>query len=225
MLFSLVVPLSVLSLANGLVMRRDKPLNIPKTPNNPPDPGMQSIPTTGKADNSFNNGAVQLIADPDGTDVTPPAVYGAREIDLPFGRLYHGNAKFFPAGQLNTPTGNFDRWVPDGLDSANQSACGIPDNAYFISKVAIHPYFLKYADLSRKLQATMPCNIENSHLTWTYRLLYARRLYLLLERRRHIRYDAESHGYLQHRSQRSNTLRNPCRYQDRSFQGTNHGEA
>ena len=37
-----------------------------------------------------------------------------------------------------------------GTDSATQSACGIPDNAYYISKVAIHPYFLKYADLSRE---------------------------------------------------------------------------
>lgn len=30
------------------------------------------------------------------------------------------------------------------------SACGIPDNAYFQTKAAIHPYFLKYAGLDRK---------------------------------------------------------------------------
>lgn len=59
--------------------------------------------------------------------------------------------KFFPAGQLNTPTGDTDQWMPGATDSASQSACGIPDNAFQISKVAIHPYFLKYADLSRKL--------------------------------------------------------------------------
>lgn len=64
--------------------------------------------------------------------------------------LQHGNMKFFPAGQLNTPTGDTDEWTPQGTDSATQSACGIPDNAFSISKVAIHPYFLKYADLSRK---------------------------------------------------------------------------
>ena len=90
-----------------------------------------------------------LAAEPPDNGETPPAIYGARSIDLPFYRLYHGNLNFFPAGQLNSPTGVGDKWVPDGIDSANQSACGIPDNAFSISKVAIHPYFLKYADLSR----------------------------------------------------------------------------
>lgn len=63
--------------------------------------------------------------------------------------------KFFSAGQLNTPTGDTDEWLPQGTDSATQSACGIPDNAYSISKVAIHPYFLKYVDLSRKFPDRM----------------------------------------------------------------------
>lgn len=70
--------------------------------------------------------------------------------------IQHGNMKFFSAGQLNTPTGDTDEWLPQGTDSASQSACGIPDNAYSISKVAIHPYFLKYADLSRKLPHRTP---------------------------------------------------------------------
>ena len=65
--------------------------------------------------------------------------------------------KFFPAGQLNSPTDDTDDWLPQGTDSATQSACGIPDNAFSISKVAIHPYFLKYADLSRKLPDRMCC--------------------------------------------------------------------
>ena len=30
------------------------------------------------------------------------------------------------------------------------SACGIPDNAYFQEKAAIHPFFLKYAGLDSK---------------------------------------------------------------------------
>lgn len=150
MLFSQVLPLLLASFASGSVMRRDSPEVFPTGPTSPGDPGLQSIPATGKADNTFNNGAPLLAAEPPGTDEIPPAVYGARDTDLPFSRLFHGNVNFFPAGQLNTPTGNTDQWVPQGVDSANQSACGIPDNAYSISKVAIHPYFLKYADLSRK---------------------------------------------------------------------------
>ena len=60
--------------------------------------------------------------------------------------------KFFPKGQLNSAGSDTDLWLPQGgTDSAQQSACGIPDNAFTISKVAIHPYFLKYADLSREL--------------------------------------------------------------------------
>ena len=63
--------------------------------------------------------------------------------------MYHGNLKFFSPGQLNTADGITDQWGASN-DNANQSACGIPDNAWKVSKVAIHPYFLKYADLSRK---------------------------------------------------------------------------
>ena len=70
--------------------------------------------------------------------------------------LQHGNLKLFPAGQLNSPSTDHDLWQPEGQDSATQSACGIPDNAFSISKVAIHPYFLKYADLSRKLEHLSP---------------------------------------------------------------------
>lgn len=144
MLYHLVSVLSVVSLASSAVLRRQ-------------DSGPQSIPATGKADGTFNNGAPLLAAEPPESTKTPPAGYGARSIDLPFYRLFHGNMKFFSAGQLNTPTGIKDEWIntpantlENGIDSANQSACGIPDNAYSISKVAIHPYFLKYADLSRK---------------------------------------------------------------------------
>ena len=144
MLCILVSVLAVASMTSGSVLRRQ-------------NPGMQTIPTTAKADNTFNNGAPQLNAELPQVPDTPPPVYGARDIDLPFGRLYHGNMMFFPAGQLNTPTGLKDEWIyspanptQNGIDSANQSACGIPDNAFSGSKVAIHPYFLKYADLSRK---------------------------------------------------------------------------
>ena len=51
------------------------------------DPGFQDIPATAQADNTFSNGA-GVIGSPDNTDETPPAVYGNRSIDIPFGRLY-----------------------------------------------------------------------------------------------------------------------------------------
>ena len=51
------------------------------------DPGLQDIPSTGKADNTFSNGLADATRWPD-SDATPPAVYGNRTIDLPFGRLY-----------------------------------------------------------------------------------------------------------------------------------------
>ena len=130
----------VASLSSASVIPRQAPNTGP----------MQDIPTTGKPDNTFDNGAPQLTGEPNPSTDIPPAVYGARDIDLPFNRLYHGNMKYFAEGQLNTPTGKVDVFLPGKNDYANQSACGIPDNAYSGSKVAIHPYFLKFADLSRK---------------------------------------------------------------------------
>ncbi|KAF6221958.1 hypothetical protein HO133_001926 [Letharia lupina] len=147
MLLDLALLLSAASLATGASIPRQDP-DILNARQDSGDPGLQDIPTTAKPDNTFSNGAA-MIAGSGTTNETPPEVYGNRSIDLPFGRLYHGNMKFFSAGQLNTPTGDTDEWLPQGTDSATQSACGIPDNAYSISKVAIHPYFLKYVDLSR----------------------------------------------------------------------------
>jgi len=132
--------LAAASLASGAVIRRG-------------DPTTQEIPTKAKADNTFSNGKPNLASEvPTVAATSPTDIYGVRPIDLPFGRLYHGDMKFFSAGQLNSPDGLTDKWMgqPGAYDSANQSACGIPDNAFSISKVAIHPYFLKYADLSRK---------------------------------------------------------------------------
>lgn len=205
MLFSIVASLSVASIASGSVLRR-APLNLPKSASNPPDPGMQSIPASAKADNTFSNGAKQLVGLPEDSGETPPAVYGARGTDLPFSRLFHGNMKFFSKGQYNTPDGIRDKWAPEGQDSATQSACGIPDNAWSGAKVAIHPYFLKYADLSRKPPMLMQTEMTNRNeepgdLRTLSRLLHARCLYLFLERGWLVRHDAQSHRYLQHRSQ------------------------
>ena len=107
----------------------------------------------------------------------------------------HGDLKFFSAGQLNTASGDTDQWTPDGTDSATQSACGIPDNAFSISKVAIHPYFLKYADLSRKLPRNECLVSKITFLTfddWA-RLLHAGCLHLVLEGGRLFGHDAQSH--------------------------------
>ena len=109
----------------------------------------QAMPQTPIAPGTFSNGASQLVAEPPITGDVPDLMYAARPIDLPFFRLYNGTLKFFSSGELNTPTGDTDAWGSQ-YDNANQSACGIPDNAFSISKVAIHPYFLKYASLSRK---------------------------------------------------------------------------
>ena len=103
--------------------------------------------------------------------------------------------KFFPTGQLNSPNSDTDLWLPKGTDSATQSACGIPDNAFTISKVAIHPYFLKYADLSRNLEdlTLMKTSESLTLFDGMARLLHARCLYLLLEGGRQFRHDAQSH--------------------------------
>ncbi|KAL8932561.1 MAG: hypothetical protein Q9211_006246 [Gyalolechia sp. 1 TL-2023] len=140
MVSSLLALLGVASLSTALVVPRQ----------DSPDPPFQNVPTAAKADNTFHTATPPIPSGmpPESAEI-PDAVYGARSIDLPFGRLQHGKMKFFGAGQLNTPTGKTDDWKPGQNDFANQSACGIPDNAFYISKVAIHPYWLKYAPLDR----------------------------------------------------------------------------
>ena len=50
------------------------------------------------------------------------------------------------------------------------------------AKVAIHPYFLKFADLSRKYSYPRPFRLRDIILMRLgYRLLYARCLHLFLE--------------------------------------------
>lgn len=140
MVSSILTLLGVASIAVARIIPRQ----------DPHDPAFQHVPTTAKADNTFHTATPPLPSGmpPDSTEEGPP-VYGARSIDLPFGRLQHGKMKFFGAGQLNTPNGKSDEWHPGQNDFANQTACGIPDNAFQISKVAIHPYWLKYAPLDR----------------------------------------------------------------------------
>ncbi|KAK4694700.1 hypothetical protein P7C71_g2924, partial [Lecanoromycetidae sp. Uapishka_2] len=113
------------------------------------DPPLQSIPAIAKPDNTFSNGQPEIIGGfPYDTGEIPPE-YQPRDIDIPFGRQFHGDLMMFPEGQLNQPDRNTDEWTPNIYDFANQSACGIPDNSYVQMKVAIHPYFLKYAGLDQ----------------------------------------------------------------------------
>ncbi|KAL9124906.1 MAG: hypothetical protein Q9217_005818 [Psora testacea] len=69
----------------------------------------------------------------------------------PDGSFSNGKSKFVGLPPESEPNGDSKGRNSNegGSDSATQSACGIPDNAYLDTKVAIHPYFLKYADLSR----------------------------------------------------------------------------
>lgn len=108
----------------------------------------QKIPKTAKADGKFANGKPFMPGEPPKTGDLPNAMYNARDIDLPFGRLYHGNLNFYK-GTTNNPKSDKSTWGSE-FDSADQSACGIPSNAHFISQVAIHPYFLKYGGLERE---------------------------------------------------------------------------
>lgn len=115
------------------------------------DPGLQKIPTTAKPDNTFSNGKAEIIGGFPYDTGSIPDVYQPRDLDIPFGRQFHGDLMMFRQGQLNDPSRNTGEYTPNVYDFANQSACGIPDNSYIQMKVAIHPYFLKYAGLDRKL--------------------------------------------------------------------------
>lgn len=89
MLLDLTSLILAASLASGAsIPRQDS--DILNTRQNSGDPGLQDIPTTAKPDNTFSNGAA-MTASWSASDETPPAVYGNRTIDLPFGRLYVRN--------------------------------------------------------------------------------------------------------------------------------------
>lgn len=170
----LLIGLLTFQFSSGLLVPRDDGPS-PPDPGSAtiPDPGLIPVPDTGKADNTFSNGAAENVTSWPYSSDPIPAVYQPRDIDLPFGRWFHGKMTMFTEGQLNQPDRSTDEWTPNQFDSANQryvsswvilicfwilhrttltifSACGIPDNAYLQNKVAIHPYFLKFAGLDRK---------------------------------------------------------------------------
>ena len=114
---------------------------------------LQQIPATAKAPNTFNKPDTEMeLGQPDQTNIPLPDQYRAKDFDLPIGRVLKGNVMYFQPGEMNTPNGTTDEDGKVGeADSADQSACGIPDNVYRDSKIAIHPYWLKYAGLDRML--------------------------------------------------------------------------
>ena len=67
-------------------------------------------------------------------------------MDLPFKRMFHGNLNFFRS--FDDPTRTTASFGSQS-NNANQTVCEIPPNAFFVTDVAIHPYFLKYADSDR----------------------------------------------------------------------------
>ncbi|KAL8856680.1 MAG: hypothetical protein Q9178_006747 [Gyalolechia marmorata] len=113
-------------------------------------PGFKVLPRGASA---FNNG----IPRRNGLEVNPTGSlycngpYGLdTKAGIPFSRANRGKLLFYGKGEGNTPDGVTDRWLDQGgVDDPKQSACGIPHNAYSISHVAIHPYWLKYANLDR----------------------------------------------------------------------------
>ena len=86
MLLDLTSLVLAASLASGASIPRQDP-DVLYARQDSGDPGLQDIPSTGKADNTFSNGLGDSTNFPT-SDATPPAVYGNRTIDLPFGRLY-----------------------------------------------------------------------------------------------------------------------------------------
>jgi len=72
------------------------------------DPGLQAVPDTGKPDNTFNNGVAQVNVKSTSSSDLAPELYQPREIDIPFGWMFHGDVSMFPRGQLNEPTTTTD---------------------------------------------------------------------------------------------------------------------
>lgn len=85
-----------------------------------PDPGLSPIPDTAKPDNTFHNGAPERIMDDPYSSDPIPDYYQPRNIDLPFGRMVHGNMSMFPYGQVNDPALNTNNFKPGSWDYANQ---------------------------------------------------------------------------------------------------------
>lgn len=78
--------------------------------------------------------------------LTQDPAYEARDFDLPLLRNFKGAAEFDRI--RDEPADTSSAWEAQ-YDSEDQTACGIPTNAYWLSGLAIHPFWLKYAGLDR----------------------------------------------------------------------------
>ena len=127
--------------------------------------------TSRRGTSAFNDGKplrVGYQSDPTGSFYCNGPYGIDTKAGIPFSRANRGKLLFYGKGEGNTPNGVTDQWMYDscprpdassidksnsdqgGIDDPKQSACGIPHNAYSISHVAIHPYWLKYAPLDSK---------------------------------------------------------------------------
>lgn len=84
------------------------------------DSGLQDVPDEPKAPNTFNNGKPEDTCGMQWGTGPIPDLYQPRDIDIPFGRMYHGNISFFNYGEFNDPNDNTASWRPNLLDSADQ---------------------------------------------------------------------------------------------------------
>ncbi|KAL9046668.1 MAG: hypothetical protein Q9214_000554, partial [Letrouitia sp. 1 TL-2023] len=114
-----------------VAIAKDQPSVLP-----PPDESnVFRVPAAAEPDGQFRNGRPQLTIEyPETTfeEIPVPDIYNARDIDLPLGRLFHGNMTMFPTGELNDPSLDTDNYQT-GIDSETQSASlnTLPQPAYF----------------------------------------------------------------------------------------------
>lgn len=75
--------------------------------------GMQPIPSSPPADNTFSDGGKMIMnfTTLEGAPNDDNGIYGNRDIDIPFGRLYGGNLMFFPETEQNNNITNTDLWT------------------------------------------------------------------------------------------------------------------
>jgi len=61
-------------------------------------------------------------------------------VDIPSALLNYGDLNLFGANELNKPGATTVRFQPNKDDYADQTACGIPDNAFAPSNVYVKLY-------------------------------------------------------------------------------------
>ena len=100
MLYVIWTMLYASSFGAGIVVPRD---DGPPDPGDPTvaDPGLQSVPDTAKAPNTFNKGQAEIIQGYPYSADPIPDLYQPRDIDIPFGRVSYFTKCFFPNKHRN----------------------------------------------------------------------------------------------------------------------------